>query len=617
VPPVDELGKKRDAADQVLVKLRDLARAADLAALAAEAEEALARLRENRFHLAVMGQFKRGKSTLINALLGEPVLPTGILPLTSVATEVRHGSARRAEVVFEDGRRETAAVDDLALYCTEKHNPGNHKRVARVEVELPNPLLGGGLVITDTPGIGSTHTHNTRAAYDYLSRADAAVLVFGIDPPVSEVESDFIEQARGYLDRLFFLLNKVDYATAGERNEALEFTREFLDSHLDQGRPAHLETQRDAHLGERGATAARLLPVSAKLALEAKLAGEAERLRESGLPAFEAELGRFIARSKTEAVARAAARRGLRLARELENQLATEEATLRLPLAELGKASDALAATLERGRARHREVLFVLDGELQQLQRLLDEEVDGFRERETASLGRRVEAFLDSKVDLPVAELTRQLGELRSRLLVADFETWRRDLEAKLDERLRALGERLEAETSALLDDVRVRASEILRVKLPPVAESGRLAAETRLWYLTGDIAKPFMPELNLLSFSAILPRVVVLGRLRRDLARGVAEEVDRNCGRVRYDVLVRLEDAGREVKASLQRRFEATLESRARGLERATVVRREGEERTAAGLERLSHLLGKARHLAEDARALGDEMRPPGRRRS
>lgn len=144
MPPVDELGKKRDAAGQVLVKLRDLARAADFAALAAEAEEALARLRESRFHLAVMGQFKRGKSTLINALLGESVLPTGILPLTSIATEVRHGSARRAEVVFEDGRRETVAVDDLALYCTEKHNPGNHKRVARVEVGYPTPCWTGG-----------------------------------------------------------------------------------------------------------------------------------------------------------------------------------------------------------------------------------------------------------------------------------------------------------------------------------------------------------------------------------------------------------------------------------------------------------------------------------------
>ncbi len=610
MPPVDGLNTKRIAAGRVLDDLRDLARAADLDALAGEAEEALARLRESRFHLAVMGQFKRGKSTLINALLGEPVLPTGVLPLTSIATEVRHGLARRAEVVYDDGRREAVDVDDLALYCTEKHNPGNHKRVARVEVELPNPLLGGGLVITDTPGIGSTHAHNTRAAYDYLARTDAAVLVFGIDPPVSEVESDFVDQIRGHLDRLFFLLNKVDYTTPPETSEALEFTRQFLDAHLD-ARPdaqpgTHPDTRPDAQPGQRGATAARLLPVSAKLALEAKLAGDAERLRASGLPAFEAELGRFIARSKAEAVVEAAARRGLRLAREIESQLATEEAALRLPLAELDEASAALAATLERGRARHRETLFVLDGELKELERLLDEEVNAFRERETACLGRQAEAFLEARAGLPVAELTQQLEELRSRLLVADFETWRRDLEARLDGRLRALGERFEAETSALLDEVRERASEILRVKLPPVAERGRLSTETRLWYLTGDISKPFMPELNLLSFSAILPRAVVLGRLRRDLARNVAEEVDRNCGRVRYDVLVRLEDAGRGLKTSLERRFEATLKSLARGLERATVVRREGEERTGTALERVGRLLDEARRLANTARALG-----------
>lgn len=96
-----------------------------------------------------------------------------------------------------------------------------------------------------------------------------------------------------------------------------------------------------------------------------------------------------------------------------------------------------MAAALEQGRATHREILFVLAGEMKELERGLDGEVGSFRMRETASLGRRAGEFLESSAGLPVAELARKLEDFRSGLLVADFEGWRRELEGKLDRRLR------------------------------------------------------------------------------------------------------------------------------------------------------------------------------------
>lgn len=74
---------------------------------------------------------------------------------------------------------------------------------------------------------------------------------------------------------------------------------------------------------------------------------------------------------------------------------------------------------------------------MKELERGLDGEVDSFRMRETASLGRRAGEFLESSAGLPVAELARKLEDFRSGLLVADFEGWRRELEGKLDRRLR------------------------------------------------------------------------------------------------------------------------------------------------------------------------------------
>src|SRR6266581_5356454 len=122
------------------------ARAASLARLAAIADELgsehvardarqlAQRVAEGRFFLATVGQFKRGKSTLLNALLGDALLPTGVAPVTSAITIVRYGLDRAATVVFKDGRRTPIAVDDVPTFVTEARNPENERAVTAVEI---------------------------------------------------------------------------------------------------------------------------------------------------------------------------------------------------------------------------------------------------------------------------------------------------------------------------------------------------------------------------------------------------------------------------------------------------------------------------------------------------
>src|SRR5581483_10495275 len=121
------------------------------------------RLRTNELTVLVAGQFKRGKSTFINALLGEELLPTGALPLTSVATMIHYGESAKAIVGFRDGGSMQIAAADIGRYVTEAENPENRLRVARVDVELPVELLRG-VRLVDTPGIASTFVHNSDAA---------------------------------------------------------------------------------------------------------------------------------------------------------------------------------------------------------------------------------------------------------------------------------------------------------------------------------------------------------------------------------------------------------------------------------------------------------------------
>jgi len=127
----------------------------DLQALAARVREegrqdfanalsaVLGKLSENRLNLAVLGEFKRGKSTLINALLGRPLLPMAVVPLTSVITVVEYGEALRVEARFKDGRKETIPLETIPAYVTERENPKNEKGVEQVRTRFPPRSLKG------------------------------------------------------------------------------------------------------------------------------------------------------------------------------------------------------------------------------------------------------------------------------------------------------------------------------------------------------------------------------------------------------------------------------------------------------------------------------------------
>ncbi|MGQ9688073.1 MAG: dynamin family protein [Desulfobaccales bacterium] len=119
---------------------------------AATIQGLLDKLRQNRFHLLVLGAFKRGKSTLINALLGEALLPVAIIPLTSVVTILGYGERLSIQVLFRDGQRRLISKEELVDYITEKGNPQNHKGVQEVEITYPSEYLQDGVRLIDTPG---------------------------------------------------------------------------------------------------------------------------------------------------------------------------------------------------------------------------------------------------------------------------------------------------------------------------------------------------------------------------------------------------------------------------------------------------------------------------------
>ncbi len=216
---------------QALDRLAAMAEQLGEGSVSADLRQLVARIDEGRFFVACVGQFKRGKSTLLDAFVGEPILPTGVVPVTTVPTVLRYGVTRTARILI-DTHWHIIQPEDLPQYVSEELNPENSKQVAGVEVFLPSPLLAEGMCLVDTPGIGSVFSGNTETTKDFIPQIDAAILVVGADPPISGDELALIEAVAVNVDEILIVLNKIDRVLVAERQQASEFATKVLEGRL-------------------------------------------------------------------------------------------------------------------------------------------------------------------------------------------------------------------------------------------------------------------------------------------------------------------------------------------------------------------------------------------------
>jgi small GTP-binding protein len=189
------------------------------------AQDLASRLKDSVLNIVVLGEFKRGKSSIINALLGAKILPTAVIPTTSVVTTIKFGNIPRACVELQSGHRFYADLEKIDEYITEDLNPNNQKGVKQVEIEYPAKLLSENVRLIDTPGIGSTYLHNTQTTRAFLEEADAVLFVFSADQPATEAELSLLKESSTFSVHTFLVQNKADQLL----QEELETSKRFLE----------------------------------------------------------------------------------------------------------------------------------------------------------------------------------------------------------------------------------------------------------------------------------------------------------------------------------------------------------------------------------------------------
>ncbi|MER3446369.1 MAG: hypothetical protein C4291_05755 [Candidatus Dadabacteria bacterium] len=521
-------------------------------------EELIAKLLEGHFNLAVLGQFKRGKTTLINALLGSRLLPTGVVPLTSIITLIKYGNNLHIEVLFNNGTRKEITLDELPDYVTEKGNPENQKGVQYVEVHYDSPYLRDGVQIIDTPGIGSTYQHNTAVTYNYLSKVDAAVFLVGVDPPISQVEYDFLNDIRKYVDKILFLQNKIDQMDEKDRIESLEFTKHVIEQKV-------------------GLKDIKIFPISAKYALEGRLNGNQEMRDRSSVSDFERALNDFLMKEKGKAIISSALNNTLKILSDEMMSIELEVKAISIPLEELRRKISEFNIQKEKIRLDKVDFDYLLKGEEQRLISMLESDLKNFVEEKAPELVKKMEGHYKIYKDKSKIELSKSIDSAMRQEIECIFNEWRILEEDKLDREFENISRRFSSKANEIITYIKKLSSDIFDIKVETFSGVETLSAEGYLQYRIESLFDTNL-ALEVLPFAlpGFLFRRVVLSRMLEQCR----EQLDRNAGRIRYDFLERIEKNLRRFRDELFSKIDATLMGIESALERAVLESGAGEEK-------------------------------------
>jgi|SRR5487761_1000137 len=492
------------------------------------------------FTLVVAGQFKRGKSSLINAMLGQNVLPVGVVPLTSIVTVLRYGNPPTASVQFESGEIHSVDLNIIADYVTEKGNPNNIKSVRMVFVDYPSAWLRDGIQIVDTPGIDSVFKHNTDLTYAYMPQADGVLFVASVDQPLSRRELDFLTEIREHANKIFCILNKSDYLNTHELEESIEFSSRVLCETLGQ--------------------TVSVFPVSAKLALEGKLSSHVDAGIRNGFTDLEEALRTFLKTEKVDVWRHSIQRNLLSILSRVRLKIQLELRALSAPL----EQSEAALGFIEQRKteilAQWAEYEILLSNDVENLfindiEPGLKQFKDNLKETLLINIGEWYASVQGHRLNALEQELdSRIIAHIRSA-----YDVWRGSQDRLSNSKFEAIALKYWSRLQTIIDDSINHAAKLLFIPYQAVNAQLLWRAESNFYYKFWD--EP--PSLLLLKSLLVraMPRFIGGPIILRQLRQRALELIETQAGRVRHDLGERLNGNLQSFRLLMNNRVESAAD--------------------------------------------------------
>jgi len=319
------------------------------------------RLEDDGFEVALFGRVSSGKSSLLNALLGSDVLPIGVNPITAVPTKLRYGPAMRAAVTYGDGRSRLIGIEELGKLVTEQGNPGNLQNIVRAIVEVPSPRLRQGILLVDTPGLGSLAKRGGTDTLSYLPSCDLALLLIDSGSTLNEEDIGTLRLLYEAGIPALVLLSKADLLTEGDLYRAVSYIQENIARDLG----LHIHVHAVSALKQRSVMLdhfyeQELLPrfEKARSLKETSISRKIGALREAVVSAIEVILDREQRSGSSQQISQQIQASDMeRALRVITGEVGSQETALHRACIEIGEASHTVVDSVAK-----RTVLSARDG---------------------------------------------------------------------------------------------------------------------------------------------------------------------------------------------------------------------------------------------------------------
>ena len=282
-----------------LVQMQKAALGMNLEETGKNLEASRKKLEERKFAVGILGEFKRGKSTVINSLLEKEIMPADILPTSATMNRVTYDMTPHVELLMRDGTVMEIGIDELPDYVT-KLDERREAQAALVEeaiVYYPCKFCQNGVDIVDTPGLNDDE-RMSRITEEIIPKLDVVIMVLVHDSPFSSSEADFVlnKLMTSDLGRILFLVNKIDtLRRESDRVRAIENIKSRIQEKvLESTKRIYGEGSQEYQDTKRKLGNIKVFPFSALDALDGKLEGDPELIAKSGTIPFEQELTRML-----------------------------------------------------------------------------------------------------------------------------------------------------------------------------------------------------------------------------------------------------------------------------------------------------------------------------------
>lgn len=373
------------------------------------------RLQNHVFSVGIMGEFKRGKSTVINALLGQNVVPADILPCSATLNYIRWSPDKNAEIHFKDGSIQTVAVEELTNYVT-KITAESEEMAATVDhavVHYPCMFCQNGVQIVDTPGLNDDD-RMTAISEQVIPTLDAIIMVLAVDSPFSKSEAEFVRNKvmTSDLGRIIFVVNKIDHIDEDDVDRVLDTIRKKIETSVLEKTAAVYGKDSEEYKATRSKLGEiRLLPISARNALKGRVKNDRRKYEESGYPAFEAMLSKLLTEERGMLELVHPANKIQSAAKEAIRTIDMRLNAMRMEAADFQKVQQEAMETIKKNRKQKKEEIKLLKAKGKNLYADLLPELDASYEQMLDDIRQYVHEVPITEADLRDADSLKTFSE--------------------------------------------------------------------------------------------------------------------------------------------------------------------------------------------------------------